>query len=221
MNEHKIIFDMDGTLYHLDKTKGQTFGQSRLRREIHANVIHFFGEKLSLSPTDSEREHDRISEEFKGEVSIGVENELGISRSEYFAATWDLMPEEYVEPDPGLRGELEDLRGRIAVLTAAPRIWAARVLSFLDIEDLFDGKIFTGEPNLRKPDPNVFRMVAMSLDAQPENVFSIGDQEHTDIVPAKKIGMKAVKIGPGETVADFQAEDVKQALGILRRGGFI
>jgi FMN phosphatase YigB (HAD superfamily) len=64
-------------------------------------------------------------------------------------------------------------------------------------------------------------MIAGELGVVPGNVFSIGDQEHSDILPAKSIGMKAVKIGPGETIADFQAEDVRQALGILRGEGFI
>lgn len=221
MKEHKIIFDMDGTLYHLDKTRGQTFGASRFGADIKSNVLRFFEGQFSLSPEDAVREQDRISKKYDGEVSIGVEVEFGIPRMEYFEATWDLVPGEYIEPDPGLRSELEDLQGRMALLTAAPRIWALRVLAFLDVEDLFEGKIFTGDPDLRKPSPAVFQMIAGELGVVPGNVFSIGDQEHSDILPAKSIGMKAVKIGPGETIADFQAEDVRQALGILRGEGFI
>ena len=49
---------------------------------------------------------------------------------------------------------------------------------------------------------------------------SIGDQDFSDIVPAKQLGMRTVRIGQDEnSVADLQARNVNDALVKLRQKG--
>ena len=51
---------------------------------------------------------------------------------------------------------------------------------------------------------------------------SIGDQDFSDIVPAKQLGMRTVRIGQDEnSVADLQARNVNDALVKLRQKGWL
>lgn len=220
--QYRFIFDMDGTLYRFDKGQSQAFTASCFYTDLKNNVYKFFMEKRGLPRDEAMNEYERIKDKYNGEVSLGVEKEYRIDRYDYFENTWNLNPDDYIEKDTDLPGILQQLEGRIALLTAAPRVWAVNVLTYLDIDRMFEGKLYTGEPDERKPNPAIFRRIVEDLFVPPRNVFSIGDQEYSDIIPAKNIGMKAVLIGASQnTVADYQADSVKTAVSLLRREGFV
>lgn len=220
--QYRFIFDMDGTLYHFDKEQGQTFTASRFYSDLRNNVYSFFMERRGLSRDRVIAEYERIKEKYNGEISLGVEKEYDIDRYEYFSNIWNLNPSDYIEKDPDLPKVLNQLKGRIALLTAAPNVWTVNVLAYLNIQDAFGGKIYTGEPNIRKPSSLIFQKIADDFGSLPNNTFSIGDQEYSDILPAKSIGMKTILIGSNEnTTADYQTKNVKSAIIILKKEGFI
>jgi len=220
--QYKFIFDMDGTLYTFDKGQGQAFTSSRFYSDLRKNVYSFFMERQGMTENEAMLEYERIKEKYDGEISLGVEGEYGINRYDYFDKTWNFKPEDYIEKDTDLPEMLERMKGRIALLTAAPRVWAVNVLSYLDIDQYFDGRIYTGEPDDRKPNPMAFQKIASDFMISPSQMFSIGDQEYSDILPAKSIGMKTVLVGvPRDTQADYQADSVGLAIGLLRREGFV
>lgn len=220
--QYRFIFDMDGTLYHFDKGNGQTFTKSCFYTDLRSNVYSFFMERRGLSRSEALSEFERIKVKYDGEVSLGVEKEYGIDRYDYFGNTWNLNPNDYIEKDSDLPIILNQLKGKIVLLTAAPLIWAKNVLAYLDIERMFENNLYTGEPNMRKPNPAIFLKIANDLNVPPKYIFSIGDQEHSDIIPAKSIGMKTVLIGVSQnTIADYQANNVKSAINLLRKEGFI
>lgn len=222
MKEYRFIFDMDGTLYKFNKGDGGSFGTSRFYADLRNNVYGFFMERRGITQEDAVTEYERIKEKYKGEVSLGVEAEYGIDRYDFFENTWNFNPEDYIEKDKDLPEMFDQLRGRVALLTAAPRIWAVNVLAYLDIDAMFDGKLYTGEPDDRKPSIVVFRKIAGDFGVSARNIFSIGDQELSDIVPAKSIGMRTLRIGSDpNTNADYQAADVKLAVNLLRKEGFV
>jgi FMN phosphatase YigB (HAD superfamily) len=219
---YRFIFDMDGTLYRFDGRDGSVFTESRFYKDVRAKVYEFFRIRLGLNQEASVLEYERIKTSYQGEVSLGVEKEYGINRYEYFRYTWDFDPGEYIVKDTDLAEKFEVLQGRIALLTAAPRVWAVNVLAYLDLTVAFGINVFTGEPDLRKPDPRVFSSIALELGADPRMVFSLGDQEETDILPAREAGMRTVRIGTGvDTVADYLAPDVIVAIELLRKEGFV
>ncbi len=219
---YKFIFDMDGTLYRFDKGQGDSFTSSRFYSDLKVHIFNFISAQKVFSLGESKSEYVRIKEKYKGEVSLGMEKEYGINRYDYFLETWGkLSPVDYLELDSELPQLLNNFEGKAAILTAAPKVWTVKVLEYLNIAGVFGGNVFTGEPDLRKPDPAIFRHVIGKLNALPAEVFSIGDQEETDILPAKSIGMKTVHIGNGITVADYQASDIKGALLVLKNEGLV
>lgn len=218
----KFIFDLDGTLYRFDKGQGNSFTSSRFYADLRRNVYGFLMERFGLTMEEAIAEYDQMKEKYRGAVSLGIESEYGVNRFDFFKNTWNLDPDEYIEKDDELLQKLYLLKGRIALLTNAPRIWADKVLAYLDIKDLFQERLYTGEPNERKPNSIVFQRIVKTFSAPAQNIFSIGDQEDSDIIPARNIGMRTLLVGPQqETVADYQAVDIKQAIDLLRREGFI
>jgi len=220
--QYRFILDMDGTLYRFDRGQGDMFTASRFYADLRENIYAFFVDRLGIQKSEAIAQYERIKKKYRGEVSLGVEQEFGINRYDYFGNTWNMDPGGYIEKDADLPVVLDSLKGRLALLTAAPRVWAVNVLAFLEIEDAFEGNIFTGEPDIRKPSPLVFQAVADRLGTTPPYIFSIGDQEQSDIIPAKAIGMRGVLIGSlPESIADYQASNVKLAIETLQKEGFV
>lgn len=220
--EYKFIFDLDGTLYTFDQKAGTTFGESRFYQDIKENVYRFFMDKLGLSLVEAQQEYIRLKEKYNGEISLAVEQEFGVNRYEYFKQTWNLEPKNYLSINPKLSIELLLFSKKAAILSAAPNIWVQTVLRYLDIADIFGDQVFTGEPDLRKPNEQVFLQVATALKTDPQLIFSIGDQEYSDIIPAQKLGMKTMLIGtPKKSEPDFFAPDVMTAITLLKNNGII
>lgn len=177
--------------------------------------------KRKISMDNAILEYKRIDSLYKGEVSLGVRMGYGISQKEYFTNTWNLNPKQYIRKNKNLLKILNPIFGRAALLAAAPRLWADRVLQFLDLDTFFANNIYTGEPFLRKPNPLIFQKIANDLKTETHSIISIGDQEITDILPAKSAGMVTLKVGDGLTCAEYQAKDTTEAITLLEKEGHI
>src|ERR1700689_923875 len=98
--ERGAIFDLDGTLYQLRGIDG-TFSNSDFYADLRNNMRTYLAEVLKLSEEAASAEYERIKGKFNGEVSLGVEQELGISRYDWFNNTWNLDPSKYIEAPVG------------------------------------------------------------------------------------------------------------------------
>ncbi len=209
-----IIFDLDGTLYTLD---APDFKSSRLGQKVKKNIALFLKDKFGDDEVQAMARYHEIKERYGENFSIAIEKGYGIPRSEYFSFTWNIEAAAYVRRVGNVARALQSLTVRSGILTAAPRIWADRVLEFLEIKDLIGQAIFTGEPDVRKPSSLAFQQFVDYWDIPASKIIAIGDQEESDILPANKLGMTTVRIGNDSTSsADFQAPDVIQALAVLK-----
>ncbi len=214
-----VIFDMDGTLYRFPNNT--VFAGSPFGRAVQWNVRQFIANEFGLNPQETSKRYAELKTKFNGEMSLGLERDFGIDRMRIFAETWNLDPAEFIVFEEGLRSALESVDARLILLTAAPRLWTDRVLNYMGIADLFGNRIVTGEPDIRKPDSRIFGQVVAAYDLDPAAVVSIGDQDYSDIVPARSLGMATVRIGGGDTVADIQADTVVEAIMKLRERSMI
>lgn len=208
----KVIFDLDGTLYKLPIGG---FGRSRLYEDIRKKAYKYIGSSLEVDSNEAASLYEYILEKYDGEVSLGLETEYGMDRYDYFGSTWNLDPANYIEPAQAIE-EMTRFTGNALLLTAAPRVWAERALGYLGLTSIFDDLIITGEPDIRKPDPAVFRQAASLLGTFPENIISVGDQNYSDILPAKNLGMTTILIGGDRQDADFKADDLADAINIIK-----
>jgi len=196
-----IILDMDGTLYNLDGDDGG-FSNSTLNNRVNQNAIDFIinWEKCSLEKAQAifkEAQADPVG------ASVFLSQRYGISREDYFNNVWDIDPTGIFETEQALIKEIKRLGGgkfgsdkaKLILLTAAPKVWMERVFSFFDLTDAFETRI-TGEEYRRKDE--IFQLLAGRY--KPENVLSIGDQEYSDIIPARNYGLNAMRVsGPKDT----------------------
>ena len=107
----------------------------------------------------------------------------------------------------------------------------SRVLADLARHDLEHCFVFPPrrDPPLRKPNPEVFLNAAAALDVAPEDCLVVGDRLDTDIVPARQLGMTAVRFRTGrhagqqprtwEEVPDHEVSDVAELAALLARLG--
>ena len=212
-----LIFDLDGTLYSFDNAQETTFTTSRFYTEIKKNAYAFFQQRYGIEESAARQLYEEIKRDFKGEVSIGVEARLKIDRYEFFKATWNIDPQTMLQ-QRDLTPLLSSLDTEIAIRTAAPRVWAEQVLDYLNLS-AYTSRLFTGEPDIRKPNPQVFQNVCTALGKRTEETISIGDQVATDILPAKSLGMKTILMGASAPEADRcikSLEELPQAIQELK-----
>lgn len=209
-----IIFDMDGTLYQFPG--GGTFMQVPFGQTIQRNVQQFIAREFALDEPNALKRYDELQKQFNGEMSLGLEREFGIDRMRFFAATWDVNPSEFIVAESDLRDTLAGVEAELVLLSAAPRVWVDRVLGYMGVAELFGERIFTGEPDIRKPNPLAFQQILDTLGLTPEAAVSVGDQEYTDIIPAQSLGLATVRIGTEKTAADIQAYSVADAIAKMK-----
>lgn len=94
----------------------------------------------------------------------------------------------------------------------------------LKIALYFDNVFVSGEMG-RSKSPLFFKKVLKTLHASPDRCVMVGDREDKDIVPAKSVGMKTVRVlcgkysevGDNGSAADCLIEDIGLLPSVLRR----
>ncbi|MGD8566206.1 MAG: HAD family hydrolase [Candidatus Bathyarchaeota archaeon] len=118
---------------------------------------------------------------------------------------------------------LKDSRkiGLISNTGVTPGRILRRVLDRLEILECIDCTIFSDEIGYTKPHALPFRKAVEQLQVKPYEAIHVGDLLHTDVVGAKRFGMKAVWINRNIDVAesdlkpDYKVEKLSQLLEIL------
>lgn len=189
-----LIFDMDGTLY---KLKGGSFVASGIYDEMIKNTVNYLASKLDINYKQAEAKLKDIRTRHGNSISIGIEQELGFDRYEYFKVGWNINPEGHVEVADDINKLINTLskKYKLVILSDAPRVWIERVLRYLNIAEYFGDNIFSGEGNIRKSFGNAHPYILEKLQLQPEECIVVGDEEANDILPAKQVGMRTVFIG--------------------------
>jgi FMN phosphatase YigB (HAD superfamily) len=213
-----IIFDLDGTLY---KLRGGSYKKSPLRREVLNNARNFLTLKLSINKTEAKRILASIQKKYGEQISIGLEKEFDIDRRDYFNTVWNIPARSIIIKERNLKKILLTLNKeyKLIVVSDAPLVWISNVLKELNIEGIFRNKIFSGEGNRRKGLNNSFSYIARKLKIKSQNCITVGDQESTDIIPAKKLGMKAIFIHSKQqsSFADLNIKSLQELLKEIKR----
>ncbi len=211
MNSNKlIIFDLDGTLY---KLKGGSFSSSELNKEMLKNAAKYIQVKLNKSREEASEILKNIKIEYGENISIALEEKYNLDRYEYFDYVWDIDPKNLIIKYDNLENILMRMSKEYQFLLTsdAPRKWIENVLKELNIDSFFEGKILSGEGNKRKVFGNRFTYIAKEYNIKPEQIVAIGDQEESDIIPAKQLGFKTIYINKENKsdVADISIKDTK------------
>lgn len=206
-----IIFDLDGTLYQF---KGGSFNRSTLKKKIIKNARKFIADQLQINNLKAGLILKNIMRTYKEEISLGLEKKYGLNRFKYFNTVWNIPAENIVEYNYQTRALLNLLQKKniLLLISDAPKIWIQNVIKVLKIENIFKDKIFSGESDIRKGFKNAFETIIKKMKTAPNNCIVIGDQEDTDIRPAKKIGMTTIFVNKHKVskIADYNISEFKK-----------
>lgn len=205
-----FIFDLDGTLYTFH---GGSFKKSSLKRAVWAKALKFIANRLAANNAESKKIFKKIRLMYGENISIGLEKEYGISRFDYFEYTWKLPAKEFINKNSAVKGIITRLskNNKVIVLSDAPKVWINSVLKELGLYSLLKNNIRSGEGDTRKIFGNAFEAIVKEFDFDASDCAVIGDQEETDIIPAKKIGLKTIFVGKKTSkFADSTINDISE-----------
>jgi putative hydrolase of the HAD superfamily len=110
-----------------------------------------------------------------------------------------------IKPYPHVLETLEYLKSlnlKLGIITDAPRTKATQRLEGMNILHFFDLIITFDDTAEKKPSEKPFKLAMKILNLNPEEIIFVGDSMTRDIKPAKKLGMKTLRIK--------RAEDLKK-----------
>jgi putative hydrolase of the HAD superfamily len=185
--ERVWLFDLDDTLHDAHRSTMPMLSQAMgdyIRRE------------LGLTPSESDALRRRYWLRY-GATLLGLIRHHAVKASHFLHHT-HLLPgmESRLRSHPHDVAALAALPGRKYILTNAPRAYALRVLSTLDLLPLFDGVITIEDMamfgQLRpKPDARMLRRLAARLRVPPSRCVLVEDTlQHQKA--ARRVGMKTV-----------------------------
>jgi putative hydrolase of the HAD superfamily len=146
-----VVFDLDNTLYPAD---------NGLFTEVERRILLFFTLRLGIAPDAAAR----LRKDYRRRYHLticGLMAERGVDPEEFMSFVHDVPVEEHLSPDPELRGLLEEIPCRRAVLTNGSLRHARRVLEALGVDDLFaDVCDLAATGYVPKPEPVSYRRAA-------------------------------------------------------------
>ena len=197
-----LIFDLDNTLYPAEK---------QLFNLIDVRINRYMTEIVGIPAPEVDalrRDYWRLY----GVTLQGLIRHHAVDPEDYLHYVHDIDVPSRLTPDLVLREMLENLPQRKAVFTNGSTCHAARVLSALGIEDMFekvyDIRIAAYQP---KPYPEPYHAVLAELGTIAERCIMIEDSRD-NLHTAKQLGMGTILVGDGDTpdFVDVHLDNARQ-----------
>jgi len=115
---------------------------------------------------------------------------IGITPEQADERYWGIN--KYNQPMIDLARKLKSTgKYKIGLLSNINRDWMDKILPVFSEEKLFDAMVLSGDVHLMKPDPQIFKLAAEKLGAEPEECIMIDDST-MNIFGAERAGMKGI-----------------------------
>jgi len=178
------LFDLDNTLYP---------AESMHMRLVEERMTDFV-EQLSGLPRDEARALQKKYYHAHGTTLAGLMANHDVDPDEFLAFVHDVSMER-LTPDPELKAALARLPGRRLIFTNGSLGHAERVLTHLNLRDLFS-EVFAIETAdyLPKPALATFDKITKLHAIDPPMTAFFEDSEK-NLVPAARLGMTTILVG--------------------------
>ena len=195
-----LFFDLDRTLWDLDKNAHDTIKEIYLKHNLVEKGIIYFDDFLKTYTRFNNMLWDAYR---KGEV---IKEVLNVERFRLTLQNYnvysDMLPiilaTDYVEISPtktqlypNAKDTLEYLSKRYSmhIITNGFLETQYRKLSFSKLDKYFDKIIISEETGYMKPDKRIFEYALKTAKAKKEESIMIGDDPIVDIIAAKAVKM--------------------------------
>jgi len=203
MKAAAVTFDIGGVIYSDDVFKRAIFiALNKLSNGVTQDEFDLVYNTHLKSQSGSLR--SKLCEKFLG--SLEKKSEL----MQIATDNWIFTPNDLYKDAKECITALKDTGAKIGIVANQP----ASSLNSLKSDHLFELIDFLGISSLvglEKPDIKIFELAIKELAVDPSKVIHIGNRIDTDVIPAKKLGMKTVWVRRGEANPDPTEGDLKQA----------
>jgi len=198
-----VTFDIGGVIYSDDVFKRAVFtALNKLSTGIkQADFDQVYQEHLK-SQSGSLR--SKLCEHFLG--SLEKRDEL----MQIATQNWLFTPDDLYQDSKASITALKSAGVKIGIVANQP----ASVVESLKADQIYDLIDFLGVSaivGIEKPNPAIFELAISKLATPANQIIHIGNRIDTDVLPAKKLGMKTVWVRRGEANPDPTAADLAQA----------
>jgi len=200
------IWDVDLTFYRVTPQMAD-----ELKDRIYKYISQGQGISIDEAKKNYEREFGRTKSKTAAMVSLGF-NKYAIQE-----IIDGIGKQEYLKEDPLLIQLFNTLSNYGHVIVSnSTRTSINKTLKILGLEEnLFKLIITKDEVSTYKPSPEPFLKAIETLGVKPEDCVSIGDVESSDIVPAKKLGMKTILVWGNSEEADISIPTIYDTKKVL------
>ena len=179
------VFDLDNTLYH---------PRVRLFDQIDRKMTDFVMRVTGADPVES----DRLRRDYwlqYGTTLAGLMAHHDVDPVPYLVEVHDI-DFSVLDPDPGLRAEIERLRGRRIVYTNGSAPYARRVLEARGLDGLFDAVYGVENADyLPKPQEEAFARI-FGLDGLDPSRAAMFEDDPRNLKVPHALGMRTVLVTP-------------------------
>jgi putative hydrolase of the HAD superfamily len=203
-----IFFDLDDTLYP---------SHVGLWNAIKARMNDYMSQRMNIPVGEIPKLREKYYLQY-GTTLHGLQKHHNVDVQDYLAYVHDLPLADYLTPDPAIRSILASLPTRNLIFTNADAAHAERVLTALNLRDLFTAIVDVNaiEPYC-KPMPESFAIAMKAAgETDPSRCLMIDDLARTTRA-AKQAGLSSILYG-GTMVngeADASLSDWNDLRGIL------
>jgi len=191
-----IFFDLDDTLYP---------SEAGLWNAIKQRMNDFMRERLNIPVDEIPALREKYYLQY-GTTLRGLQKHHQINVDDFLAYVHDLRLEEYLTPDPLQRSIIAALPTRNLIFTNADIAHAQRVLTALNLRDLFPTIIdVTSVTPYCKPMPESFTVaIKLAGESDPARCVMIDDLKRTTRA-AMEVGMFSILFGQTALNGDANA----------------
>ena len=189
------IFDLDNTIYDI---------KLGLFKKISERITNFIVSKYSLDIDEAKKIQKKYYLEY-GLTLRGLILEKNLNPEEFLDYVHDVEHPE-LKKDKYLKSKIEKLKGKKIIFTNATSKHAEKILTILEIRELFDQIIDIKDLDyIPKPDKRSYQKLLECLNVDKEQLKKGIFLEDTvkNLIPAKELGMTTVWIKNSTNKNDF------------------
>ena len=203
MHPLAVTFDIGGVIYSDDVFKRAIFtALNKLSTGVEQVAFDQVYQEHLKSQSGSLR--SKLCQHFLG--SLEKRDEL----MRIATQNWLFTPDDLYQDSKAAIAALKSAGIKIGIVANQP----ASVVESLKADQIYDLIDFLGVSaivGIEKPNPAIFELAISKLAAPANQIIHIGNRIDTDVLPAKKLGMKTVWVRRGEANPDPTAADLAQA----------
>lgn len=198
-----VTFDIGGVIYSDDVFKRAVFtALTKLSSGIDQTAFDQVYTQHLKSQSGSLR--SKLCQHFLG--SLDKRDELMKIATE----NWIFKPSDLYQDSKESMVKLKNKGLKIGIVANQP----ASVVESLKSDQIYDLIDFLGVSAIvgfEKPDQRIFELAISKLSVPANQIIHVGNRIDTDVIPAKKLGMKTVWVRRGEANPDPTPADLSQA----------